>query len=298
MTSAQLMPNLHLFPAALVVTDQDRKICYANQDMATLCHCDLTQLIDSRLHDWLTAASKIVQESYMIPMLLHEQRCEEILLNLRLPNDKKLAVLASAQRQVPYLYWTFIKSERRDKLYQELVEARRLLEKKATELHLQSITDDLTGLANRRELVKTAEQLLSQQQCSEQMLSMLLLDIDYFKAINDQHGHDIGDQVLRKLGAILQKQARHSDIIARFGGEEFAILLPDTSLSAAVLVANRLHKLVNEIQVKDKPLNVSIGIAVALPKNQLSFEQLFKAADQALYLAKEQGRNCTRVAEI
>lgn len=298
MIAKQLIPNLNLFPAALVVTDQERKICYANQDMATLCHCELGQLIDSRLHDWLTAASKIVQESYIIPMLLHEQRCEEIQLNLRLPDGKKLAVLASAQRQESYLYWTFIKSERRDQLYQELVEARRLLEIRASELHLQSITDELTGLANRRELVKAAEQLLKQQQDSEQALSMLILDVDYFKAINDQYGHDIGDQVLRKLGTILQKQARRSDVVARFGGEEFTLLLPNTNLDAALQVANRLHKLVNEIQTKDQTLTVSIGIAVALPEHKLSFEQLFKLADQALYQAKKQGRNCTRVAEI
>lgn len=298
MIAKQLIPNLNLFPAALVVTDQERKICYANQDMATLCRCELGHLIDSRLHDWLTAASKIVQESYIIPMLLHEQRCEEIQLNLRLPDGKKLAVLASAQRQESYLYWTFIKSERRDQLYQELVEARRLLEIRASELHLQSITDELTGLANRRELVKAAEQLLKQQQGSAQALSMLILDVDYFKAINDQYGHDIGDQVLRKLGTILQKQARRSDVVARFGGEEFTLLLPNTNLDAALQVANRLHKLVNEIQTKDQTLTVSIGIAVALPEHKLSFEQLFKLADQALYQAKKQGRNCTRVAEI
>lgn len=298
MITKPLLPNLNLFPAALVVTDQDRRICYANQDMATLCHCELAQLINSRLHDWLTAASKVVQESYIIPMLLHEQRCEEVQLNLRLPYEKKLAVLASAQRQEDHLYWTFIKSERRDQLYQELVEARRLLERKASELHLQSITDELTGLANRRELVNAAEQLLKQQQRSEQALSMLILDIDYFKAINDQYGHDIGDQVLRELGTILLQQARRSDVVARFGGEEFTLLLPDTNLDDALQVASRLHKLVNKIQTKDKTLTVSIGIAVALPQHKLSFEQLFKLADQALYQAKAQGRNCTRVAEI
>lgn len=111
--------------------------------MAELCGCEYTQLTGSRLHDWLTAASKIVQESYIMPMLLHEQRCEEIQLNLRLPESRKLAVLASAQLQATYIYWTFIKSERRDKLYQELVEARRLLEKKALELHQHLVAKSL-----------------------------------------------------------------------------------------------------------------------------------------------------------
>lgn len=291
-------PNLDLFPAALVVTNQDRQICYANHDMAELCGCEYTQLTGSRLHDWLTAASKIVQESYIMPMLLHEQRCEEIQLNLRLPESRKLAVLASAQLQGTYIYWTFIKSERRDKLYQELVEARRLLEKKALELHQQSVTDELTGLANRRELIKSAQQLFSQQQRTGKALSMLLLDIDHFKAVNDLYGHDTGDQVLRQFGQILQQQARKYDVIARFGGEEFAILLPETDLASALQVADRLHMLTSAIEVKGEPLKISIGAVVALPKQQLNFEQLFKAADQALYLAKEQGRNCTRVAEL
>lgn len=127
---------------------------------------------------------------------------------------------------------------------------------------------------------------------------MLILDIDYFKAINDQYGHDIGDQVLRELGTILLQQARRSDVVARFGGEEFTLLLPDTNLDDALQVATRLHKLINKIQTKDKTLTVSIGIAVALPQHKLNFEQLFKLADQALYQAKAQGRNCTRVAEI
>ncbi|MBV8679734.1 MAG: diguanylate cyclase [Aquitalea sp.] len=160
-------------------------------------------------------------------------------------------------------------------------------------------TDGLTGLYNRRYAMRYLPQIWDEAQHSQQALSALMLDIDHFKVINDEHGHDVGDAILQEFAKILQLLCRRSDIICRFGGEEFLIVLPDTRLTTAIQVAERIrttlagrNMLATSLALK---MTVSIGVAEK-QAGQANIEALIKAADQALYQAKRSGRNRVEAA--
>jgi len=132
-------------------------------------------------------------------------------------------------------------------------------------------------------------------------LSLLFLDIDHFKAFNDYHGHSCGDFVLIKVADLIRDSIRRGDIAARFGGEEFTVLLPDTNSKMALLVAERIRKKISQAEFvyEGETVNTTISIGVAELKTDLDFtcESLIKRADTALYQAKEQGRNQVVLAE-
>lgn len=158
--------------------------------------------------------------------------------------------------------------------------------------------DPLTGLINRRGLDKYLEQQWLLHSNLKQPLSLLVCDIDYFKAYNDTFGHLEGDECLKKVATILRKNVtRDSDLVARFGGEEFVIILANTSLEGALSCANRLKKMFADAKIPHcKPddksyLTVSIGIVSKIPSVDYAFSELFEQGDRLLYLAKKQGRN-------
>ncbi|WP_018152883.1 GGDEF domain-containing protein [Leeia oryzae] len=165
-------------------------------------------------------------------------------------------------------------------------------------LEKQATTDSLTGLANRRYFRTLAEAEISRQMRSNRSLSLLYLDIDYFKSINDQYGHQAGDQVLTAVAAYFRISLRDQDVIARIGGEEFAILLPDTSSTEAQEIAERIRTgfamLKTEGLPSDIKLTVSIGLTT-LDTQTVTLDELLNQADRALYQAKKLGRNQTRV---
>jgi diguanylate cyclase (GGDEF)-like protein len=138
--------------------------------------------------------------------------------------------------------------------------------------------------------------MLSQFARTKKALSILMVDIDFFKRINDRYGHSEGDKVLRDFGRLLIKCGRKSDLISRFGGEEFLILLPDTNFEKTMVFSKRLHKLVNKILIDKEMLTVSIGVSFF--DGKMSFEEVVDKADIALYQAKSLGRNRTEVFSI
>ena len=157
-----------------------------------------------------------------------------------------------------------------------------------------SLTDELTGLPNRRAFVQRLDQELSRSQRTSQPLAMVLLDIDKFKAINDQHGHYVGDMILRCFAQSMIHELRQHDLLARYGGEEFVLLLPETSLDDARRAMEKLGR-----RIQREPLDAggtridlptfSAGIACLRPGE--SAMALINRADQSLYLAKRLGRN-------
>lgn len=170
------------------------------------------------------------------------------------------------------------------------------------ELHLeqerQAITDGLTGIANRRSFNKTLAREFERAKRYEQDLSLIVIDLDYLKAINDNFGHQIGDEAIKSVAQVLRQSSRAIDLAARFGGEEFCLLLPNTELAMAEQLGERLRKLISEIQIKGPGyISASLGIA-SFPLHASDSEALFKAADEALYEAKLSGRNRVRVAGI
>ena len=142
--------------------------------------------------------------------------------------------------------------------------------------------------------MQIAEQSIRKWQ-PHSVASLLIFDIDFFKKINDTYGHDIGDEVLRILAEISRKEMRYSDVLARFGGEEFIVLLPNTSLEDASVIAERLCKKIEQHQICIENkffINFSVSIGVAqLEPQQKDLNLLIKQADIALYEAKKNGRN-------
>jgi diguanylate cyclase (GGDEF)-like protein/PAS domain S-box-containing protein len=154
--------------------------------------------------------------------------------------------------------------------------------------------DHLTGIANRRAFFEAAELELMRSKQSPRPLSMILFDADHFKLINDRHGHHAGDALLRHLAALLTANFRQVDVVARVGGEEFAVLLPSTGLDGAMLVANRLRQAVEAqtVEVDGVKIHCTVSGGVATMEAGLSgLDALMKRADQALYVAKAAGRN-------
>jgi len=163
------------------------------------------------------------------------------------------------------------------------------------ELRRQAITDPLTGVLNRRHFYSLAGPIFQQAKRYQRHLTALMIDLDHFKQINDQHGHFIGDQVLTCLANLLVEHIRNSDILARYGGEEFVILMPETSSQSAQTMAKRLRVQVNqspiETDIGPVPLTISIGMATLETKVDRNIDKLIDRADQALYAAKQTGRN-------
>jgi len=160
--------------------------------------------------------------------------------------------------------------------------------------HKATFCDYLTGLANRRAFFEAAELELERRKQSTRPTAMIMFDADLFKTVNDRFGHPAGDAVLRHLAAALSATFRNFDVVARIGGEEFAVLLPSTELAAAVAAADRLRTLVNATPVlvdgESISYTVSAGVA-AMDDSVIGLDGLMKRADQALYAAKTRGRN-------
>lgn len=153
-----------------------------------------------------------------------------------------------------------------------------------------SVTDDLTGVANRRLFLERLGRETERARRGQKSLSALVIDLDHFKRVNDEHGHLRGDEVLRAVARILEENVRRHETVARYGGEEFVVLLPECKKPQALLVAEKLRAAVAERPIGGLPITISIGVAT-LPDDAVTAEGLIDAADRALFAAKRAGRN-------
>ena len=149
----------------------------------------------------------------------------------------------------------------------------------------QSLMDPLTKLWNRRRLYLYIEKLIPTSYRSGEPFSIIMLDIDHFKKFNDTYGHNVGDDLLVEVSEILLKCSRGQDLVVRYGGEEFMVVLPSTNIEQAKIIAERINTTVK----KDTDVTISAGIAVYSDK--MDFNQLVQQADNALYVAKKDGRD-------
>jgi len=168
------------------------------------------------------------------------------------------------------------------------------------ELDAQAIHDPLTGLFNRRYADEVLASEFKRMKRKEKPLGLILLDIDHFKAVNDTYGHQVGDTVLKLFSGLLTDNVRYEDVACRIGGEEFLIILPETSLDVAQERAEKIRKQFNEMELEHDyktldPLSVSAGIAI-YPNHGTTVDELLQIADRALYQAKDEGRNKVMVA--
>ncbi|MGI1679501.1 MAG: diguanylate cyclase [Cellvibrionaceae bacterium] len=186
---------------------------------------------------------------------------------------------------------------------EQLEDAMIRLEAANSELQTLSVTDSLTGIYNRRYFDEAMEQEWRQAFRDKTSISIVIADIDHFKPINDTFGHTIGDKCIQLTAKILKQSLRRpSDLLARFGGEEFIFILPGSNLKEAEKVAEHCREAVEMIQFNHEgipvPLSISAGIATCIPCEKDNFQSLIHAADTALYKAKSAGRNCTRSVDL
>lgn len=183
-----------------------------------------------------------------------------------------------------------------DTARQELLEQKEELEAVNQRLSEMAMTDSLTGLSNRRHFFEHLEQEVCRGNRSRQKISLFMLDVDYFKKVNDTHGHQTGDSVLQAIAAILRNRIRRSDMVARIGGEEFAVLLSDTDILEAMNMAEQIRISIKNYSFQtcsgqSMKLTCSIGVCGSGNAGGNTSEQLYKYADLALYHAKNSGRD-------
>ena len=163
------------------------------------------------------------------------------------------------------------------------------------DLARQSITDVLSGLHNRRYFDQVLETEVARCNRNGESFALLLLDLDHFKRVNDQFGHPMGDLVIQAVGKALMAGIRTSDTCCRYGGEEFALIMPATRAPEAQLVAERLRQKIAALDIPGLPqghqVTISVGISLGEPRSEIKAQQVLKEADQALYAAKAEGRN-------
>ncbi|SIR57293.1 diguanylate cyclase (GGDEF) domain-containing protein [Halanaerobium kushneri] len=184
-------------------------------------------------------------------------------------------------------YFKYKEKKKIEKLNRELEEKVRARTK---ELRKMVITDELTGLFNRRRILELLEKELAKCRRYQRNLSVIMMDLDFFKDINDSYGHQFGDQVLKKIGYILQENTRKLDLVGRYGGEEFLLILPETELEKASLVAEKLRQKIKKAEIKGQDLRLTASFGTAQFDDDLS-HQLIKKADDLLYKAKAKGRD-------
>jgi diguanylate cyclase (GGDEF)-like protein len=158
-----------------------------------------------------------------------------------------------------------------------------------------ALTDGLTGLLNRRAFDRELIVACARAERYQRDLTLIVLDIDHFKRLNDSYGHPAGDAVIRTVAMVLEEQSRRIDVAARIGGEEFALILPDTPPAAALRLAERLRQAVGRSGNEAIAYTASFGVASAHEAGTHA-DALLQAADDALYAAKAAGRNCVRYA--
>ncbi|HLW65421.1 MAG TPA: PAS domain S-box protein [Gemmataceae bacterium] len=173
---------------------------------------------------------------------------------------------------------------------EQLEEYRRDLEEANVRLQEMAVTDDLTGLRNRIALRQKLAEECQRATRYRLPLALVMMDVDHFKSFNDTFGHPAGDEVLRVVAKSLQDKARATDIVSRYGGEEIAILLPNTDLDGATALAERFRQAIERENWPRRPVTASFGVAT-WTESMTGPDQLIAAADQALYRAKERGRN-------
>lgn len=259
------------------------------------------------IFDLVTAGestNKILSDYMTSPVITTPLHCSisDALLKLRERNIKRIIVVDGQQRVVGvvtqselvgYAYgsWVNLMKDHTAELH-ELVE---ILEEKMHNLERLTVTDVLTGLGNRRMLhLQMQEEVERIQRYGSSQFSLVIFDVDHFKQVNDRFGHLVGDEVLKAIAGEIQSMVRKSDTAVRWGGEEFAVLLANTPLSAAARFANRLREIIEHLHFPGG-MQVTISAGVGEYSNKEDENNFFQRVDRALYKAKANGRNLVEI---
>ncbi len=282
-TRSKLGDLLDLLPAGLLI-HQEMGIVFANQEATRILGHSGDALVGRHFLDFVEESGIEDQRDAFL-------RC---LRGRELVRSKDgVLVSADGQRTFVQVSMSPLPWEGLPVIY-VLINDVTVLKESEERLRLLSITDSLTGTSNRRHFVEAAEQELARARRYGHPSSLLMLDIDHFKSINDTHGHAVGDEALRTFTAACRALLRESDLLGRTGGEEFAILLPETDVAGARMVAERIRRCTAELLVPARTetvrFTVSIGVACCAAGTR-DVDAMLSSADEALYRAKAAGRN-------
>ena len=182
------------------------------------------------------------------------------------------------------------KKEELSRMLLEIKQSRNELARHNQELHYLATRDPLTGCLNRRSFFETLEKLWNAADRYQQPLSCCMVDVDHFKSVNDQHGHSVGDEVLRRVAKAICDAARDADVVCRYGGEEFCVLLPQTDIDQAGRAAERLRSAIEQLAFDNLCITASVGVS-SMDQDAAEPQEMVDQADQCLYVAKRCGRN-------
>lgn len=287
----------HLSNVAIIVVDKDKKILDCNSGFTKILGLR-EKPINFPLTNFLSKHSKEIllpDRAYnMIKIVFKGADNMEILLKGSIFSIENLYLMIFEQYRLTYNELI----SKMSKLNDQIVDITRQLEKKNLQLSeaLKTIkkitnTDPLTGILNRRAFHKILKREISFARRHSLPLSFVMIDIDHFKRINDTYGHEMGDRILKRFARIIIKSIRHEDIFARFGGEEFILLLPNTDINSAFSVCERIRQKIEKTKFKGikERITASFGITELLQQDKEL--DVLKRADEALYEAKRKGRN-------
>lgn len=327
-TAAIAIENARLFEAARREADMRTRLYEASQRLGTLL--DLSQIYDE-IHR--ATMSLVTGDGFLVALKTDEQSSPSVIYcvgrayskacadlahraiasetSLRCDNDEcGRSVLIAVMRRGGRVIGAILVRAPRPYTYTEAdCSALELLGATAAiaidnarlfaDARRHATIDELTGVWNRRSFFENAGREFQRSQRTLRPLAVLMFDVDHFKSVNDTYGHAAGDQVLRGLAERCRSQLRIIDVIGRYGGEEFAVALPETDIEAAEHIAERLRTTVENTSFVTLhgsiSLTISVGVAVYHPDDQTTLDAVIDRADRALYLAKRSGRNCVRV---
>ncbi|MEI4771224.1 diguanylate cyclase [Psychrobacillus sp. FJAT-51614] len=305
----------------LCITNQG-VITELNETFCNMIGYTFEELLDTHIESVMSVSNKLLFHTYFYPFLHLNGHVEEMYLSLKDHEGKDVPLLLNAkyfkQDDVEGVDCVFMKMGKRidyeqqirsakkhaeealreknlalDKLellHNEIEKKQIQLMKLNTKLEKLSVTDSLTGLKNRRFFMERLKEHIALFQKNNMPFSLLILDLDFFKKVNDTWGHLIGDHVLIKLAEVLNSTFKVEDIVARFGGEEFVVLLPEANKERSKEKAEELRRTVQSAEWRiDQIITVSIGVATM--QNGDSDMTIMENADLALYASKENGRN-------
>ncbi|WP_434684932.1 diguanylate cyclase domain-containing protein [Pseudanabaena minima] len=319
---------LNRAPCGFLSFTDDSKILMINITLLEMLGYQIDELHGKKIELILPIGSRIFYQTHFSPLLKLHNKAEDIYFALQTKQGKDIPMLINAVRQRHEE--TFVSNcilipiSQRIHYENEILKAKKVAEtailaQKQAELELRKLyeelrcvtqkleklvnIDGLTHIANRRCFDDRLEQEWLRLCREKQPISLLLFDVDYFKRYNDAYGHQLGDECLVKLAQAAQVAvSRSTDLVARYGGEEFVIILPNTDLEGAIAVAERLHKSVQSLGIAHQTsdvssvVTISLGLAALVPSLEKSPKDLINQADQALYRAKQKGRNQTAIA--
>ncbi|MCM3317851.1 sensor domain-containing diguanylate cyclase [Rummeliibacillus stabekisii] len=321
--------QLNYAPCSYLLLAENGRILDANFMLLQLLEFEMSELKEKSIQSLLTVPSQTFYQLFVLPIVEMEESVEEVYISLKSKTGREVPVIMNAIKQLndggitiscamiaikkrreyeKVLLAAKKEAEERNiakkKAIQELNGLRKELENKQQELigmntMLQELamTDELTGLHNRRGYSEKMVECISQFNKTGNPFSLLIIDIDHFKKVNDTFGHPIGDQVLKTISQMIQEKIGGEDVAARIGGEEFAVILGEANQREALEVAEILREYVASSLWTIPTVTISIGVATATM--DVTEQSIQARADEALYVSKEKGRNMvTHAAEI